>query len=114
MKYQFYDTCSLLAAENLFEDFDGQLIISSLSLNELENIKDSQTKDIDIKFAARKLLNDIYVNYDNIKVIVFEDKFLKEVPRGLTITNDLKIISCAIEARNQLDKKDHPDFYFVT
>ena len=53
--YKFYDTSSLLLkANSLFED--GILFaISSITLNELENIKTSSHKDAEVKYAARKL-----------------------------------------------------------
>jgi hypothetical protein len=52
----FYDTCSLLKrVNNLFNDPEEEIIMSSITLNELENIKTSN-KDYDVKIAARRLL----------------------------------------------------------
>ena len=49
----FYDTSALLEKlPCLFED-DEYFIISSITLEELENIKNSTNKDIDIKYSAR-------------------------------------------------------------
>ena len=57
MKMTFYDTSSLLKkGDNLFIDED-LIAISSITLEELENIKTSANKDADIKYAARKLLH---------------------------------------------------------
>ena len=53
---KFYDTCSLLLkADELFNE--GTFYISSVTLNELEGIKTSNTKDPDVKYAARKILH---------------------------------------------------------
>ena len=58
MIYNFYDTSSLLLkASNLFEDEEEKIVISSITLSELEEIKSSSVKDADIKFAARRLLD---------------------------------------------------------
>ena len=38
MIYNFYDTCSLLTKGTLLEDKNEQIIISSITLDELENI----------------------------------------------------------------------------
>jgi hypothetical protein len=57
MMIKFYDTCSLiLNAENLFKEKE-KFVISSITLEELENIKTSNTKDIDNKIAVRHLLH---------------------------------------------------------
>ena len=57
MTFKFYDTCSLLVKAGYLtkEDFET-MIISSITLDELENIKSSFHKDAEIKFAARKVL----------------------------------------------------------
>ena len=59
MIYKFYDTCSLLLkVDNLWEE-DSKMVISSITLEELEHIKTSANKDPDIKFAARKLIYEL-------------------------------------------------------
>ena len=46
-KYNFYDTSSLLKrATDLFEDPDEKIIISSITLEELEDIKNTQRRRI--------------------------------------------------------------------
>ena len=51
---KFYDTCSLLKAdESIFEE---KFAISSITLEELESIKTSIHKDQETKYQARKLL----------------------------------------------------------
>lgn len=55
-KIKFYDTSSLLLkASSLFDD-DELFAISSITLEELENIKSAHNKDADVKYAARVLL----------------------------------------------------------
>ena len=52
-KFKFYDTCSILLKANfLFQD-EENIVISSVTLEELENIKTSATKSLDVKAAAR-------------------------------------------------------------
>ena len=57
MKNNFYDTSSLLlASEDIFNSED-RVIISSITLKELERIKTAANKDSEIKYAARRLLH---------------------------------------------------------
>jgi rRNA-processing protein FCF1 len=54
---KFYDTSSLiLDSENLFND-NEKFIISSITLDELENLKSSNKTDLDKKIAVAKLLH---------------------------------------------------------
>ena len=46
-KYNFYDTSSLLLLSD--EELNQNFIISSITLNELENIKTSRNKDFEAK-----------------------------------------------------------------
>jgi hypothetical protein len=56
MKIKFYDTSSLLLkANDLFEN-EEPFLISSITLHELEYIKNASNKDPDIKYAARQLI----------------------------------------------------------
>ena len=49
MTYKFYDTCSLLLKTNhLFDEEDVKVVISSISLKELEDIKTANNKDAEI------------------------------------------------------------------
>jgi hypothetical protein len=50
---KIYDTSSLLIkADEIFEEED-KIVITNISLKELENIKTSANKDSSIKYAAR-------------------------------------------------------------
>ena len=110
--YKFYDTSSLLLkADKLFEE-EENIVISSITLNELENIKTSQNKDPDVKYAARKLLNLLAQHPDAYEVHIFNMNMLKPVTdNGLSITDDTKILATAID----YDIDRHPDeTVFVT
>ena len=62
-KVFFYDTCSLL--NELHSAFENDFFyISSVTLEELENIKTSSSKDQDIKYRARQLLHLLFENKD--------------------------------------------------
>ena len=53
MMNKFYDTSSLLLITSLLSKIKDNIIISSITLQELENIKISLHKDPHIKYAAR-------------------------------------------------------------
>lgn len=89
--------------DTLFEN-DDLIAISSITLEELENIKTSSNKDADIKYAARKLLHVLDNHMDNYIIQIYQDKFLKPIiKKGISINNDMKILSCAIEMKKQFD-----------
>ena len=98
MKFKFYDTCSLLEqAGNLFSSDDFTLVISSITLKELEHIKSSHNKDADVKFAARKVLADLEAHYGQFKIVMFDEKYVGPLlSAGLPYNEDLKIIACAV------------------
>lgn len=110
-EYLFYDTSSLLLDKKLFSR-GYKLVISSISLDELENIKNSNSKDEETKAAARSILNYMAKNpYDYI-VHTFKPSMLEPIKqKDLEITPDMKILSCAID----YDNKIHPDeVVFIT
>lgn len=76
MKFKFYDTCSLLEqAGNLFTSDDFTLVISSITLEELEHIKSSNSKDPDVKFAARRVLAALEEHYEEYIIQLHEKGF---------------------------------------
>lgn len=98
---KFYDTCSLLQLkEKAFED---KFAISSITLEELEHIKTSAHKDNDLKYAARvvtRLLSAYSSDYD-YEVIPYKKRYSWKIAwYGHEITNDMKILSCAIKYKN--------------
>ena len=53
MSIKFYDTSSLLLKSHNLFDNDEKFAISSITLQELESIKNAFNKDPDVKYAAR-------------------------------------------------------------
>jgi predicted ribonuclease YlaK len=95
---KFYDTCSLLLMPNIEEPF----IISSITLEELENIKNSTTRDPDIKYAARQLLH-FLDNASNCTIHIFKESMLNPIKeKDLSINNDMKILATAIDYNNNV------------
>lgn len=108
---RFYDTCSLLAAGESLFDKEETFVVSSITFKELENIKTSTSKDLDIKYSARLLLhlfNEFPNKYYTVVHSINNEKWIRDT--GLEITNDTKILSDAIAFDQQ-----HPDeVIFVT
>ena len=111
MIHKFYDTCSLLLkAGHVFDEEETTLVISSITLQELENIKTSNKKDSDVKFAARKLTHELDEHFGEFEIIVYVPSLLENPDFSqYEPTNDLKIISCASIA-NELWE----DLIFIT
>lgn len=94
MKFKCYDTCSLLEqAGHLFDTNDYKLVISSISLEELENIKTSARKDTDVKYAARRVLRDLEDHYGAFEIVLYDEAYADK--DEINITNDFKIIATA-------------------
>lgn len=112
MIYKFYDTSSLLLrANNLFNNPEEHIIISTITLAELEDIKTAANKNDDIKYQARKITALLEQNYDKYTVWIFNMIMLTENLSQFGITNDIKILATALD----YDKKCHPDeTIFVT
>ena len=110
---KFYDTSSLLLLEE--EDFNKPFVISSITLEELESIKNSNYKDIDVKAKARKIIT-LLDKYSKNYHIVFHRKIYEEILiekglKHLNLNNDMKILSDAV----YYDRKIKPDeTIFVT
>lgn len=115
MIYKFYDTCSLLLNNNhLFDNpKEEKVVISSISLQELEDIKTSSHKDLSIKFAARQLVRTLNERQGEYELHIYQpfmlDKLLETA--DLDINNDVKILATAFD----YDCSFHPDeTVFVT
>ena len=81
MKYKCYDTCSLLEqAGHLFDTDDYTLVISSITLEELEHIKTSANKDPDVKFAARKVVHELDEHYNSYEVMIWSNGLMDFIP----------------------------------
>ena len=79
----FYDTCSLLYKGNLLEDKDEKILISSITLDELENIKTSANKDANTKYTARKLLHTLNDNPEACEVLIYKEKMIKPIEKWI-------------------------------
>lgn len=110
--YKFYDTCSLLLKVDTLLEEQDPIVISSITLNELENIKTSANKDADIKYAARRLLHLLSEHPEAYEVHIFNMNMLDPITeQALAITDDTKILATAID----YDRTRHPDeTVFVT
>ena len=108
MVYKFYDTSSLLIkVDNLFNEKDTRIIISSVTLEELEKIKVSTNKEAEIKYAARKLLHVLLNNKNAYDIHIFNNNMLSPLKeKGLdTQSNDMRILATALDYDNSI----HPD-----
>lgn len=112
MIYKFYDTCSLLLKANHLWDEDCEIVLSSITLEELEHIKTSINKDPDIKFAARKLIKELDEHFGIGYSVIFWNKNLSDTLTNLDLpmTNDSKIIVCALDLFNRLQPGDKMTF----
>lgn len=92
---KFYDTCALLdLGEEVFKD--NFFYISSITLNELENIKTSRNKDEGIKYKARKILNLLIKNVDKFKILSYKNKYKWYIKKfNMPDNDDSKILICA-------------------
>lgn len=104
MKYKFYDTCSLILKANYLWEDDSTMVISSITLEELEHIKTAVNKDADVKFAARKVVYELDKHYGDYHVVIWNHELLEILTENqLPMTEDSKIITCAKWFQNQLN-----------
>lgn len=109
----FYDTCSLLCKGNLLEDENEKILISSITLDELENIKTSVNKDANTKYTARKLLHTLNDNSEACEVLIYKEKMIKPIEKmDLSLTNDMKILATALDYNKH--HRNNPIDNFVT
>ena len=107
-EYHFYDTSSLLMrAGNLFTT-EENIVISTITLQELEHIKSSADKDPAIRAATRQILRSLREHPKAYEVMIYnnEDEILEPIRQNkLPINNDTRILASAIF----YDKHYHPD-----
>lgn len=111
MTYYFFDTSSLLqlTIEDI-DKLDGKIIISDISLRELEEIKTSIKKDEHIKYLARQITKWLNDNTDKYEVYIYKAEMLNPF-YNFVPSDDLKILACAYS----YDHNIHPDeTVFVT
>lgn len=92
---KFYDTCSLLELTNSSDINANDIYLSSVTLQELENIKTSANKDSETKYRARVAVRALKDNPDVEIIVVDKDDYKCLEDKGLEITNDNLIIACA-------------------
>lgn len=93
--------------------FDERFFISSVTLQELEEIKISSRKDDEIKYKARKVLHLLDENSDKYDVVVYTtamENYINE--KQVEVTPDTKIIASCAFSRGLLPQDT--DFVFVT
>lgn len=96
---KFMDTCVLLSLQSEAFNSNDTIIISSITIKELEQIKTSTYKDGETKWAARQVLKLLAHNEDKYEIEVFKSHYEDDLKAlDLPITEDSKIIICAKEA----------------
>ena len=110
-KRKFLDTNAILDLQDkMFED---DFCISSISLQEMENIKTSCRKDEETKYKARKALHLLDENKDKYEVVIYTTAMENYiVEKQLEITPDTKIIASCAFSKGLLPQDT--DFVFVT
>ena len=105
------DTNAILDLQDkMFED---DFCISSISLQEMENIKTSGRKDEETKYKARKALHLLDENKDKYEVVIYTTAMENYiVEKQLEITPDAKIIASCAFSKGLLPQDT--DFVFVT
>ena len=94
---KFLDTNAIILLQS--KAFEEPFIISSITLNELEQIKTSRTKDEETKWAARQILRLLAENEDKYEIEVYKSHYEDEIKTlDLPRSEDSKIIICAKEA----------------
>ena len=93
---KFYDTNALL---ELMDDVLAEpFVISSVTLEELENIKTSKNKTEETRYKARKVVHLLDENRDKYEVVIYTDSTAERLNRyAIEVTNDSKICACAKE-----------------
>ena len=110
--YKFYDTSSLLLKADTLFDSEENIVISSITINELENIKTATNKTPELRQSARHLLRAFEEHPDSYEMHLFRMDMLEPILNlGFSVTDDAKILASAID----YDKTQHPDeTVFVT
>lgn len=102
---KFYDTNALLELQE--KVFEENFYISSITLEELEQIKTSSRKDPAVKYAARKVMQ-LLESYDCYTTVVYNDKIRSLLlSKMVEETPDNKICACAASLND-------PELIFVT
>ena len=97
MCVNFYDTSALLELQDKIFDSNEKFLISSITFKELENIKTSYNKDLDIKYKARKIINLLYNNQEQYDCILYTQNLDDRINNSsfLILNDDSRIIMTA-------------------
>lgn len=109
-----YDTSSLLLlANNLFKQkHKHHIVITSITLKELERIKVSANKDANIKYAARKILRELDEHPGQYECYIYNTTMNEPLEEyNLEINDDAKILAAAY---NYTKHHKFQDVYFYT
>ena len=110
-KKKFYDTNAILDLQDKMFEYD--FCISSISLQEMENIKTSGRKDDETKYKARKALHLLDENKDKYEVVIYTTAMENYIiEKQLEVTPDTKIIASCAFSRGLLQQDT--DFVFIT
>ena len=102
MTFNFYDTSSLLLLneDSFQQNNESMIVISSITLQELEKIKVSQNKDAEVKRAARSLLHLLDKHINEYICLIYTENITKNF-EFLELNNDGKIIASLLNAINK-------------
>jgi predicted ribonuclease YlaK len=90
----FYDTNAILKLQSKI--FTDRFYISSVTLQELENIKTSHNKDEETKYNARKILHLLDEHQDEYDVVIYTNTIESYInDNQIEITPDSKIVASA-------------------
>lgn len=104
---KFFDTCALLSLQEKVYGDNEIFYISSITLQELERIKTSYSKDEETKYKARKALHLLVEHEGNYQVIIYDNDWDNGIlNRGIQLNDDARIIYTAY--------KTHPEAMFIT
>ena len=100
----FYDTNALLSLQKKIFEIEQKFYISSITLNELENIKTSGTKDEEVRYKARCLIRLLEENEDKYEIILYKEYFNEKLKAfNLPPSEDCKIVISAYELQEEED-----------
>lgn len=94
----------MLENENMF-------LISSVSIQELEEIKTNSKKTEELRYNARRAIRWLSDNKDKYKVVMYDGEVRDFNDHTLDESHDVQIMECAIYAKNAMD---YHDLIFIT